>query len=257
MVMKTTKAPAGVAVDIVTVEQASIEIGILGKTPLICNAMSEKAKHELLMPKGRKTAADKAANLKHNPLKEYKNSVYTRKDGPTHICVPSTMFKAAMRNAAVDLPGSSKAQIGRLTYVQEDYTPVYGIPQMMMSIVRSADMNRTPDVRTRVIIPHWACVIRVTYIATLLKEKSVINLLGAAGLMQGIGDWRPEKGKGDYGQFEIVPASDAKHKLILETGGKEAQLDAMDNPEFYDSETGRLYEWFKEEAKSRGFKEAV
>lgn len=258
--MATKKTTAtNQAVEISMVDQASIQLHIRGKTPLICNAMSEKAKHELLLPKGRKTAADKAAGLKHNPMKELQGSIYRMKgeDSPTLICVPSTMFKAAMRNAAVDLPGSSKAQIGRLTYVQGDYVPVYGIPEMMMSVVRSADMNKTPDIRTRAILPNWACVITVTYIRTLLKEKSMINLLAAAGMMQGIGDWRPEKGKGDYGQFEIVSAGDVTHKAIMENGGRAAQGEAMQHPEFYDSETEELFGWFVDEARERGFKEVA
>ncbi len=262
--MATKKTTAtNQAVEITTVNQASITLHIKGKTPLICNAMSEKAKHELLLPKGRKTAADKAASLKHNPMKELQGSIYRMKEStgdkvnPALICVPSTMFKAAMRNAAVDLPGSSKAQIGRLTYVQGDYVPVYGIPEMMMSVVRSADMNKTPDIRTRAILPNWACIITVTYIQTLLKEKSVINLLAAAGMMQGIGDWRPEKGKGDYGQFEIVGVSDAAHKAIVKNGGRAAQSEAMAHPAFYDSETEELFGWFVDEARERGFKEVA
>jgi len=47
-----------------------------GKTPIIFNAMSAKAKHDLLLPKGRKTAAEKAQTLKHDPEEEYRNSVY-------------------------------------------------------------------------------------------------------------------------------------------------------------------------------------
>lgn len=240
---------------IIEVEQPEVTFFIKGKSPFICNAMSAKVKQELLMPKGRKTAADKAASMKHNCLEEYRDSIYRMSEGsPTLIGAPSTMFKASMRNAAVDLPGSSKAQIGRLTYVNGSYVFLYGVPQMLMSVTRSADMNKTPDIRTRAILPEWCCQITVTYTAPLIKEVAVARLLAAAGLINGIGDWRPEKGKGDYGQFQIVSDDDKDYKRILKSGGYDAQEFAMQEPAFYDEETRKLYQWWNTEKDRRGFK---
>ena len=69
-----------------------------------------------------------------------------------------------MAQAAIDVPGNAaKTQIGRLTTVEGAYVPVYGIPKLMMSTVRSKDMNRTPDIRTRAIQEQWACVIKISY----------------------------------------------------------------------------------------------
>jgi len=72
---KTTKQEQ--AIEVVKIDYRTIDVCILGKSPIILNRMSEKAKRELLMPKGRKSAADKASTLKHNPLEEYRNSPYT------------------------------------------------------------------------------------------------------------------------------------------------------------------------------------
>lgn len=251
--MPAKKAQSG-EIAIIEVEQPDIKFFIKGKSPFICNAMSAKVKQELLMPRGRKTAADKAANMKHDCLQEYRDSIYKMREGsPTYIGVPSTMFKASMRNAAVDLPGSSKAQIGRLTYVNGSYVFLYGIPEMLMSVTRSADMNKTPDVRTRAIIPEWCCEIVVTYTAPLIREVAVARLLAAAGLINGIGDWRPERGKGDYGQFQVV-SDDKDFKRIKDAGGYDAQKFAMEEPSFYDTETESLYEWWDTERRNRGFK---
>ena len=245
--------------EIVTIERGRIQFSILGTSPLICEAMSAKVRQDLLLPPQKKNAAAKASSLKHNPVEEFRSSVYrSRGDiAPTRIVFPSTAFKKALAGVAVDLPGSTKAQIGRLTFVEGAHVSIYGIPELMMSVTRSAGMNRTPDVRSRAILPEWACQIEVTYIRPVLKRTMVTNLLGAAGMMQGIGGWRPEKGAGDFGRFTIVSPEDPDFKRIMETGGMTTQDVALETPRFFDSETEQLYGWFKQEAKDRGFREAV
>ena len=45
-----------------------LELSILETSPRIMTRLSEKAKHGLLLPAGRKTTADKQSSLKHDPL---------------------------------------------------------------------------------------------------------------------------------------------------------------------------------------------
>lgn len=241
------------SVDILQVERGTLELCVLGTSPIILNRMSEKAKRELLMPKGRKTATEKATSLKHNPIEEYRASAYQIRaaDSPTLLAVLATSFKGAMATAALDLPGAKKAQIGRLTYVNGDYVPLFGVPQLFMSVVRSADMNKTPDVRTRAIVPQWACRLSVTYIKPLMRPQAVLNLIAASGLSIGVGDWRPEKGKGNYGQFEIVSDSDPRYVSIVKAGGRTAQEAALETPVCYDDETSSLLAWFDDELSKR------
>src|SRR5678815_788129 len=133
--------------DILKVSTGALDCYIVGTSPLILNRMSEKAKHELLMPKGRKNAVERATSLKHIPVDEYRASAYTLKDesAPTYLALMATAFKGALRSAALDMPGAKKAQIGRLTYIEGEYVGIYGVPKLFMAIVRSADMNKTPD----------------------------------------------------------------------------------------------------------------
>jgi hypothetical protein len=244
------------AVDILQVERGEIDLCVLGTSGIVLNRMSEKAKRELLMPKGRKTATEKATTLKHHPLDEYRASAYTLRadEAPTYLAILATAFKGAMATAALDLPGAKKAQIGRLTYVNGDYVGIYGIPQLFMSIVRSADMNKTPDVRTRAIIPQWACRISVTFIRPLMRPQAVANLLAAAGLSVGVGDGRPEKGKFSYGQFELVGPTDERFLRVVATGGRQAQRDAIETPACYDDETTELLAWFEDERARRNLR---
>jgi hypothetical protein len=231
---------------------------ILGTSPLICNRLSEKARHELLMPKGKKTAAEKAGSLKHDPLQEYRSSPYTTDDddAPTRIELLASMFKGAMKTAALDIPGAKKTQIGRLVNVIQDRVSLYGVPQIFSTIVRSADMNRTPDVRTRAIIPKWACKVNIRFVSPIIRMQSVVNLLAAGGMTSGVGDFRPEKGAGNYGAYEIVADDHPEFVKIMKTGGLSAQDEALDDPKSYDKETDDLLAWFNVEVKRRGFKVA-
>lgn len=258
VVSKTTDT----VIEIIDVKKAEATLLIRGTTPLIINRMSEKARRELLMPKGRKTAAEKAANLKHNPLEEFRASPYICADenSPTYIAITAGTFKQAMMTAALDLPGARKAQIGRLVQVKEgtyrDLIPIYGEPQLLMSVTRSADMNRTPDIRSRCIIPNWAAQITISFVLPTLRETAIVNLLAAAGITAGVGDWRPQKGSGYYGQFEIASDDDADVRQIMQVWGRDAQRKAMESPVAYDNETDEMLTWFQTEAPRRGF-EAV
>jgi hypothetical protein len=232
---------------------------IRGTSPLILNRMSVKAKQQLLAPPGRKTAAEKSSTLKHDPLAEYRDSPYRMDaaDSPTLLAVLPTMFKGAMMTAALRMPGVKKTEIAQLVTVEWDKIPVWGVPQIFCSITRSADINRTPDVRTRCIVPRWACQLTVNFAKPMLREQSIINLLVAAGQISGVGDWRAEKGSGAFGAFTLVGEDDPEFQRIITAGHRKAQADAMENPQPYDSETEELLSWFNVEIRRRGFKVAA
>lgn len=253
--MADKKATTSTEIEILKVNTGRIEVCLLGDTPIILNRLSEKVMRELLMPKGRKTAADKAANLKHDPMQEFAASPYTNRDpdGATLIEHLASAFKKALMTAAVDIPGAAKAQVGRLTWVEGDRVPIYGVPEILMSPVRSADMNHTPDIRTRAIIRRWACRFRIAFVMPLLKQQDIANLLASAGLTQGVGDWRPQKGAGSYGQFSLVNDDDPRFVEIIKKGGRKAQVAAMKDPQPFDQETEELLAWFTKEREVRGW----
>lgn len=252
---KNTASPSTEISDILQVTTGTFDCCIVGTSPLILNRMSEKAKHELLMPKGRKTAVEKATSLKHNPIEEYRASAYTLKDEkqPTLLAILSTAFKGALRSAALDMPGAKKAQIGRLTYIAGEFVGIYGQPKLFMSITRSADMNKTPDVRTRAIVPEWAARVSVTFVQPLIRAQAVANLLAAAGITIGVGDWRPEKGAGSYGQFRLADKDDPEFLSILKCG-RVAQVESLANPVCYDDETTELLSWYQDELGKRALR---
>lgn len=232
-------------IEILEIKTGLVQFCILGLEPLICEAMSHKAKLELLIPSRKKTRSERNTTLKHNPEEEFRSSIYVLpgSDGPTYLAARSAWFKKAMTGAAIDMPGATKAELGRLSWVRGEYIPLYGIPKLFMSMVRSSDMNRTPDIRTRAILPEWACYIQVQFATPQLNEKSITHLLSAAGLIRGCGGWRPEKGSGTFGQFQLVNEDHPEFQRIVAMQGREAQQQAMEDALPYDLEARRLMEY--------------
>jgi hypothetical protein len=242
--------------NIIEVATSTVVCCVLGTSPLVLNRLSEKAQHELLLPKGRKNAVDKASSLKHAPLQEYRDSAHRISDpsAPTLLAVPATAFKGSLRTAALDMAGASKSQIGRLTYIAGEYVGVYGIPKLFMRAVRMADIGKTPDIRTRCIVPEWACIVAVTYVQPLIRQQAVVNLLAAAGITVGVGDGRQEKGATSFGQFRLVSEKDAEFKAIVKGGARKVQMDAMERPVCYDDQSTELLSWYDSELARRQMK---
>ena len=134
-----------------------------------------------------------------------------------------------------------------------DLTPLYGIPQLRMDIVRSADINKTPDVRTRCYIPKWGAEIEIKYITPQLSIASVVALLCNAGVLVGVGDFRQEKGKGSFGSFRVLGEGqeDDEWDDLVSNHGRMAQLAALENPEFANADTVELMEFYEGEVKRR------
>lgn len=200
---------------------------------------------------------EKATTLKHSPVDEYRDSPHRVEDEGALLAMPAVAFKKAMGTAALDLPGVKKAQIGRLVYVKDEYIPIYGIPKLFMAPVRSADINHTPDIRTRAICPRWACKIKVTFARPLIREQSISRLLAAAGITVGVGDGRVEKGTFSFGTWKVVPANDPEWLDIVKNEGKKPQLEALKNPMCYDKDSSDLLTWYEAELDLRKSKGAV
>lgn len=248
---KTTDAPT--EIEILSISQGEVQFAVVGVTPILFNRMSEKAKRELLLPKGKKTAAEKATSMKHDPIQEFRDSIYRNYGSDdTLLAFPAPGFKGAMSTAALRLPGATKTEIGQLSWVPTQRISIYGIPRLHMGVVRSADMNKTPDIRTRAIIERWAAIVTVRFVQPNLTGKAVANLMAAAGIISGIGDFRQEKLKGNHGQFRLTTLDDPEFQAIVSTGGKAAQEAALEAAEPYDGETAELLEWYLREVVARG-----
>jgi len=250
---KKTNEQQPTEVEILKLQAGRLTFRICGTTPLIYSAMSLKVKQGLLYPH-KKTMAERAATVKHNPFAEFTSSVYKTDEGPTLLCFPAVAFKRGLASAALDLGGAKKAQIERLVWAIGERVPIWGIPELRMDVVRSADMNRTPDIRTRAILRSWCAELTISYVRPALNDTVVANLLASAGLIRGIGDFRQEKGAGNYGQFSIENSKEeiAIMDRLKKEAGRKQQERAMIEPQCFDDETRELLLWWEKEVKRRG-----
>jgi len=233
-------------------KQAMIKLRIIGTTPLFQNRMASKAKQQLLVGGQKKGKADRA-QIKHSPEAEFRDSAEILPDGPTALGLNVVAVKAAMSTAALETPGLTKTSAQRLLFMPGSFAPLYGTPQLRMDIVRSADINRTPDVRTRCFLPIWGAEFEVRYIVPQLSASSVVNLLCNAGVLIGVGDFRQEKGKGSFGSFRVLgegEQDDAWDELVAKHGRK-AQTAALAKPAYADRDTEDLMEYFHNEVRRR------
>ena len=245
--------------------RAHTRLRIIGQTPLLMNRMAAKAMQTLLVGGQRKTKADRV-QIKHDPLSEYRNSV-ERMPGngerrspkdidmttPTTLAVRAVAIKGAMCTAALETPGMTRTGAQRLLFMPAELVSLYGTPQLRMDIVRSADMNKTPDVRTRAYIPRWGAEIGINYIVPQLSGRSVMTLLCNAGILVGIGDGRQEKGKLNYGCFRVLGPEEQDNEWddLIANHGKEPQIKALRDPAYANEETAELMDFFFAETKRR------
>ena len=250
MAAKTKEASAEIS--IVALRRGTVRLRIVGTTPLFQNRMANKVKEGLLVGTKKKTKAERL-KIKHNPIEEFRSSAEILPSGPTALGLRVTAIKSAMCVAALETGGVTKTSAQRLLFMPGDHAALYGTPQLRLDVVRSADMNRTPDVRSRAFLPVWGAEVEIQFIVPQLSITSVVTLLANAGILIGIGDYRQEKGKGAFGSFRVLGEgeADAEWDSLVADHGREAQLAALESPQFADADTADLMGFFEGEVRRR------
>lgn len=54
-------------------------------------------------------------------------------------------------------------------------------------------------IRTRPMFKHWSCDVQVSFMEDVLNERQVIDFAEQAGMLCGVGDWRPK-----FGRFSVT-----------------------------------------------------
>jgi hypothetical protein len=250
--MVTKKAEAG-TLHIDALKQGRVTLTLIGTTGFYFNAMSVKAKRTLLTGGGKKTAAEKK-ELKHDPEMEYRDSVYRMQSGETLLSFPAPGVKGAMATAALETAGVTKSSVQRLIFLPEQRIRMWGKPYLKMDVVRSADMNKTPDVRTRAFLPRWVAEVDIAFVTPTLSAHSIVSLLSNAGVIVGIGDFRQEKGRGSYGCFAVAGPDGgdwADYIAEIKREGRAVQEEALQNPEYADDDTMELMDMLMDERQRR------
>lgn len=188
---------------LIPIRRETLEIPIVGVSPLIPHRWSEKARG---MMRDKQTGSKaRAIREAKDPTEEAEASLYRLADGRPGM--PATAFKAATIGAARLYEGVTMASLKAALFVtgegDDQLVPIEGDMTMREDTPRNS--GGTADLRYRYAFYPWRAVLSVTFIPSLIDLDSVVNLVDAGG-NGGVGDWRPSAPKsltGTFGRYEV------------------------------------------------------
>ena len=215
------------AISIRPIDVRKAVVRIVGDSPLIMHAWSEKAKRMMLEAQQGK-AKGKKKPIK-NPVDDFIQSMYWldkkpeyREDASEEECMeafqiaiengarfgfPVTAIKQAAQSAAYRLGWTkNQMQMRGAFFIEGDANGMVEIhsdvPVMREDMVRVG--MGTADIRYRGQFNNWSADLVISYNASgEISLEAIINAINAGGYVCGLGEWRPEK-DGSFGQFHVA-----------------------------------------------------
>ena len=196
--VKKTEAVASTTQSIVVPEhnKKKLRMILVGKTPLIVHAWSEKAK---LQMRTKQQKGAKMAKEAKDPNADFLGAKYT--DGKGRDCVRAAFFKNAIVSACRFADDLKMTVIRGALFVEGDLLPLKFKECNMREDTVRVGMG-TADLRYRPEYTDWSVEVTIEYLANVLTPAQIVNLIRLAGFSVGICEWRPEK-NGDFGRFEV------------------------------------------------------
>lgn len=214
-----TKKAATEVIEIRPIEIKKVTIRIVGDTPLIMHAWSEKAKRMMLeaqmgLAKGKKKEAK-------NPVDDFIRSMYwltpMPEDGTmesfeeaiangARFGFPVTAFKQAAISAAYRMGwAKDKMSMRGAFFIDSDENGMIEIhsdtPEMREDMVKVG--MGTADIRYRGEFKNWYADLTISYNANgQYSLENIVNIINAGGYVCGVGEWRPER-DGQNGMFHV------------------------------------------------------
>jgi hypothetical protein len=187
-------------------ELKTVTLQIVGTSPLIVHAWSEKAKTMMKDKQAKKASRGKPAR---DPQQDFRDSLYVidpDKKNPVYG-VPIIAFKAAAVSAALDVDAKKTRMRAAFHVVNGVETPQGTlVPLKYDTLVMREDMVRVgmgvADLRYRGEFKGWSVNLSVKYNARAISLEQIVSLFNAAGFGVGVCEWRPEK-DGMNGMFEV------------------------------------------------------
>jgi hypothetical protein len=175
-------------------------ITLVGDSPLICHAWSDKAK-QMMLDKQMKKA--KGAREAKSPEQDYLASLYPYPGGGYGF--PLVAFKSAVVDACSYADGITKVQVrGAFHIIDTDHCKLARLdtpPRPREDMVRIN--GTTADVRHRGEFVEWEVQLAYRLNINVLSFEQLANLFQIAGFSVGVGEWRPQK-DGSNGMFHVA-----------------------------------------------------
>lgn len=206
-------------IEIRPIEIKKVTVRVVGDTPLIMHAWSEKAKRMMLeaqmgIAKGKKKEVK-------NPADDFIRSMYwltpMPEDGTmesfeeaiasgARFGFPVTAFKQAAISAAYRMGwAKDKMSMRGAFYIDSDENGMIEIhsdtPEMREDMVKVG--MGTADIRYRGEFKNWYADLTISYNANgQYSLENIVNIINAGGYVCGVGEWRPER-DGQNGMFHV------------------------------------------------------
>ncbi len=193
---------------------------LIGVTPLITHAWSEKAKKEML---SKQVKAVKAGREAKDPHADFISSLYELGDGAYGF--PSTGVKNCILAAAHKDKGVPRSTVMSALWIDANIVRVrpgnagaicdmpllriYGSkPEMREDMVKiGAGLNKTANLAYRGQFTTWALRVTGRFNMAVLSDEQLAFLVEEAGMSYGLGEWRNER-KGVFGSFRMANAAE-------------------------------------------------
>lgn len=196
-----------VEVIIPAIKIKKLQLTLVGDSPMICHAWSEKAKKEMLDKQMKKAKGGRDVK---DPFKDFIDSLYWLSDKPKNPTMedlskakfgfPSVAFKSAAVDACSYADGITKVMTRGAFHISSDMVEIQGIPEMREDMVRVG--MGSADLRYRGEFKSWKVELEIRYNEAALSVEQIINLFNIGGFAVGIGEWRPQK-DGSFGMFHV------------------------------------------------------
>lgn len=183
------------AIELPPLNIETVTFVLIGDSPLIVHAWSEKAKKLMLDRQMKKATTAKAAK---DPEADYEACFYKTPTGAYGF--PAIGVKAAMVSACRFVDAKMTVMRGAF-HIDCEMLTVIGDPRPREDMVRVG--MGTADIRYRPEFVEWKMPVTIKFNASVISAEQLANLLNAAGFGVGIGEWRPEK-NGSYGRFHVA-----------------------------------------------------
>lgn len=198
----------------------AVHFWIVGDTPLIVHAWSEKAKREMLSKQLKST---KAGREIRDPQADFVSSLYDMGEG--RYGFPVTGIKNCILSAAHKDKGIPRSTVMSSLFLEAEMTrvgpalagaicdmplvPIYGSkPEMREDMVKvGSGLNKTANLAYRGQFTHWAFHVKGKINLEVFTEESLIFLIQQSGMSAGLGEWRNER-KGVFGAFHLASADE-------------------------------------------------
>lgn len=172
----------------------TLSLMLIGDSPLIVHAWSEKAKQQMLDKQMKKATKAKEAK---DPEADYEACFYRTETGGHGF--PAIGVKAAMVSACRFVEMKMTEARGAF-HIDCEMLSVIGDPRPREDMVRVG--MGTADIRYRPEFVDWRIPVDIKFNAGVISPEQIANLLNTAGFAIGIGEWRPER-NGSYGRFHV------------------------------------------------------